>query len=225
VNYVYLLWALLYEGLFVIFLPIYLVEQLFPSRRDRLWISKGGMFVVISLFLGGSVLAWFTWTRIARVKVFHLSAYAPPTLTILLALLVIFGLILFAVFGDRNGIDRHGRVLPAPAVWLLFVLGACWIVFLYGLLLVAFGIAPGFPPALAVVWGLVLAASALLLVPRWAAGVSWRGRQVFGLVLGIELGELGISFVGFGGGPDLYFKIIVDAIALFLLFVLARRLF
>src|ERR1700761_217582 len=70
INYVYLLWALIYESLFTVIVPIYLVELIFPSRKERLWISKGGFFALIPLFLIGSVLAWFTWTQIARPKVF-----------------------------------------------------------------------------------------------------------------------------------------------------------
>ncbi len=66
INYVYLLWALIYESVFVVFLPVYLVELMFPGRRERLWINKPGFFVVIPLFLIGSLLAWFSWTRIAR---------------------------------------------------------------------------------------------------------------------------------------------------------------
>src|SRR5882757_26153 len=42
INYVYFMWALIYESTLVVFLPIALVEMIFPTRRERLWISKGG---------------------------------------------------------------------------------------------------------------------------------------------------------------------------------------
>jgi hypothetical protein len=86
VNYVYLLWALIYEPVFVIFLPIFLVELIFPGRRERAWISRAGFFVVIPLFLLGSLLAWFSWTRIARIKVFKVPVYYPPCLRYLFLL-------------------------------------------------------------------------------------------------------------------------------------------
>lgn len=42
VNYVYFLWALAYETVFVVFLPVVLTELIFPQRRDGLWLSRGG---------------------------------------------------------------------------------------------------------------------------------------------------------------------------------------
>src|SRR5262249_25203434 len=38
VNYVYFLWALVYEAVFVVILPIHLVELIFPTRREGLWV-------------------------------------------------------------------------------------------------------------------------------------------------------------------------------------------
>src|ERR1700710_2566270 len=35
VNYVYLLWALIYESVYVVMLPILLAEMLFPARRSE----------------------------------------------------------------------------------------------------------------------------------------------------------------------------------------------
>src|SRR5690242_2906255 len=39
INYVYFLWALVYETVFVVFLPVYLVELIFPERRDGPWLG------------------------------------------------------------------------------------------------------------------------------------------------------------------------------------------
>src|SRR5215831_6184230 len=57
VNYVYLLWALVYETVFVVFLSIYLVELIFPSRREGVWVNKAGLVAVFFFFLLGSYLA------------------------------------------------------------------------------------------------------------------------------------------------------------------------
>src|SRR5476649_1982981 len=54
VNYVYLLWALAYETVFVIFAPIYLAELIFQRRRDGLWLGRVGMVVVAIFFMLGS---------------------------------------------------------------------------------------------------------------------------------------------------------------------------
>ena len=42
VNYVYLLWALIYESVYVVLLPILLAELIFPARRSEGWMSKAG---------------------------------------------------------------------------------------------------------------------------------------------------------------------------------------
>src|SRR5689334_20748359 len=45
VNYVYLLWALIYEAVYVVLLPVLLAELLFPERRSEGWMSRGGIAV------------------------------------------------------------------------------------------------------------------------------------------------------------------------------------
>ena len=47
VNYVYFLWALFYESVFVVFLPIHLVELIFPKRREDVWIGRIGLIATV----------------------------------------------------------------------------------------------------------------------------------------------------------------------------------
>jgi len=232
INYVYMLWALIYEAIFVVIVPIHLVELLYPSRRERPWISKAGIWVIIPLFLIGSVLAWFSWTRIARPKVFHLPIYTPPALQIILAVIIIFFLI-FAALKKASSTSQKPMTSPAPTSHpiappppiLLIITAAIWSILLYGLVLLGFGIAPQFPPLIAVIIGLLLAIAGLLTIPRWKSHQRWKSLHIFALVLGILLGSMAISFIGFIGsaGPDLYFKIIMDGIAVILLAIWAFK--
>jgi hypothetical protein len=96
INYVYLLWALIYESVSVVMLPVYLTELIFPDRKKDVWISKGGVMLFSVLFLLGSFVAWFTWTQIARIKVFHVPAYTPTFPLVALAVIVIVFLIFWA---------------------------------------------------------------------------------------------------------------------------------
>jgi len=43
VNYVYLLWALVYETVFVVFVPVYLVELIYPNQNKELWVNNLGL--------------------------------------------------------------------------------------------------------------------------------------------------------------------------------------
>ncbi|HEY4063048.1 MAG TPA: hypothetical protein VGM30_14180 [Puia sp.] len=223
VNYVYLLWALIYESVFVVFLPICLVEMIFPARRQRLWISKGGFFAVIPLFLLGSFLAWFSWTRIARTKVFHVPVYTPPAIITLLSLALIAGLIFLALTRFKNN-PPLSSITPPPS-WVLLITGTLWATLLFGLVLLGFGIAPHFPPLAAIGGAILLFSAALFFVPKWSANPQWQHPQVFSLLFGTILGSMLISFVGFidTGGPDLYFKIITNILAIILLLLLGGR--
>jgi hypothetical protein len=226
VNYVYLLWALVYEPVFVVFLPVCLVELIFPDRREDVWISKTGLVAIVLLFLVGACFAWFSWTQIARPNVFHVPVYNPPLGAMVIAAAAICGLILLALGPYRNTLARRAKPMPAPPPWLLGVMGAVWAVLWYGLVLLAFGIAPSFPPQLAVLSGLVLTAAILFFLPRFAAGPDWRRGHEFALVFGTMLGSMMAGFVGFLGASraDLLFKILVDIVAVALMIALGLRL-
>jgi hypothetical protein len=100
-----------------------------------------------------------------------------------------------------------------------------WAVLWYGLVLLAFGIAPAFPPAAAVGAGLLLAALILCLLPRWAADPRWGRGHEFGVIFGTMLGSMLAGFVGLiGAAPaDLYFKALVDLLAVALMIALGLR--
>jgi hypothetical protein len=226
VNYVYLLWALVYETVFVVFAPIYLAELIFSSRRTGLWLGKGGMITVATLFTLGAFLAWFSWTQIARPKVFHVPIYNPPPVHMLIAGVAILALVFFSLGPFRESLAQPAAPMRPPSPWLLGLAACIWATLWYALVLLAFGIAPQFPPAIAVGGGILLAGAIVLLLPRWTAHPDWDDMHQFGTLFGVILGSMLLSFVGFIGSlpMDLYFKIGVDAVAMLLLIVLGLRL-
>ena len=86
VNWVYFLWALGYECVWVVVIPVQLTELRFPARRHDLWIGRRGLILASGAFVVGSFTAWYSWTQHARTKVFHMPEYQPPLLDILLAI-------------------------------------------------------------------------------------------------------------------------------------------
>lgn len=225
-NYLYLLWALGYESVFVVFTPVYLTELIFAKRRGDLWLSKGAMIPLSTLFALGAFLAWFSWTQIARPRVFHVPIYHPSLAHLLVASAAISLLVISALGPFRGLLVRPSRPLRPPDPWVLSVASCLWATLWYGLVLLAFGIAPQVPPALPMGGGLLLSAAALVLLPRWAGHPRWEERHQFAAVFGAILGSMLLSFVGFIGSlpMDLYFKVAVDLLALMLLLVLRRRL-
>jgi hypothetical protein len=222
-NYVYFIWALVYESVWVVLLPTLTIELIFPERRSELWLNKAGAIVTGALFLIGCFFAWFTWTQIARTKVFHQPAYSPPLVWVITAIAAIALLIFAAV---RLVPQRPARALAPPPPVVVGVLGAIWAVLWFGLVVLAFGIAPHFPEAGAVAGALLIAALLLIFIPRWAAHPGWSRRHDYAVIAGSLVGSMTVSFVGFIGtvNIDLWFKLLVDLIALAGLVWLGRRL-
>ena len=96
----------------------------------------------------------------------------------------------------------------------------------YGLVLLAFGIAPQLPPAVAVVIALATCVLLLILMPAWVASPTSSAADRFAVMFGTLLGSMLVSFLGFIGSTpaDLWFKIVVDLIAVALLLQLGRKL-
>jgi hypothetical protein len=225
-NYVYFLWALIYEIGFVVVAPIGLAELIFRGRLREPWLNKAGVVVIVLLFLPASFLAWFSWTQIARPKVFHLEAYQPPTWQLAVAAGVIVVLIGLALGPARRWLARTPRSLAPPHPAVLIILCAVAVVVLFGLEVLAFGIRPQFPPEAAVMIGLALAALLVYFVSRFRAHEDWNIGHEMGALYGAIVANMAVFFVAFIGSTplDFYGKVILDAIAVALLAWLALRI-
>jgi hypothetical protein len=199
---------------------------IFQRRRDGLWLGKTAMVVVAAFFVLGSFLSWFSWTQIARPKVFHVPTYNPPLTSVAIATAVIAALIFCALGPFRRSLAQPAASLKPAAPWLTGAAAFMWATLWYGLVLLAFGIAPQFPPAIAVGAGILLSVTILFLLPRWAAHAGWSDTHQFATIFGAMLGMMLSSFIGFIGNLslDLYFKIGVDALAVLLMIALGARL-
>lgn len=223
INYVYLIWALVYESLWVVLLPTLFVELIFPDRRQDSWLSKSGAVLTSILFLIGCGFAWFTWTQIARVKVFHQAPYTPPLTLVLIAAVAIAGLV-FASTRLKPS-EPAATQVAIPSAAIVGGLGALWAAAWFCLVVLAFGIAPRVPPLAVVVVALLIVAALLLVVPRWASSERWGPRYDFAVIAGSLCGSMAVSFFAFQGAAtaDLWFKIIADCGAVAALVWLGRR--
>jgi len=227
VNYVYFLWALFYEAVLVVMVPVIITELIFRSRRADPWIGKTGAFLMGLLFLVACLPAWYSWTQFLRIKVLHLAPYSPPLGWIVAAAVTIALLIYFALGAPRSAIAKSGAPLRPWAPWMLgvgaFIVACLW----HGLVILAFGLRPDFPPAIPMAVGLGLAAIALYLLPRFAAHPAWNDAHRMGVAFGAITGSMAVGFVGFiyaTAAIDLYGKIVLNVIATILLVLLAVRI-
>ncbi len=80
--------------------------MIFRQRREDLWLGKIAMVIVAAFFVLGSFLAWFSWTQIARPKVFHVLIYNPPLMAMVIAAAVNTFSIFCALGPFRHSLER-----------------------------------------------------------------------------------------------------------------------
>ena len=220
-NYVYALWALVYEAAWVVLFPTLVAELVFPDRRAETWLSKQMAVVLAVLFVLGAIMAWFAWTHIARVQTFHLAIYNPPRLALLAAIAVICGLVVWGIkFPPTFG---HAWRPPGPAV--IALLGGVWGIVWFLLVVLAFGIAPSLSAPAVCAAGAAVVLVIMLVLPRWASHAAWTQRHSYCLFAGALTGAMAISFLGFRGAAreDIVFKVATNAVALVLIVLLGLQ--
>ncbi len=225
VNYVYFAWALIYEALFVVVVPVALCEMIFSDRKDNGWLNAWGAGIVTLLFFPACFLAWYSWTQIARTTVFHLPAYNLPLPYAAIGGTVIVVLCLLAVGPFRRAVATPAKAITPLHPIVVGGLALAVSVVLFGLVVLAFGIKPDFPPLAAVAIAFVIALLLVAIVPGWLASPKWSRVHEVSATYGAIIGNCGAMFVGFIGAVpiDLYGKIILDVLALLLMVWLAAR--
>ena len=224
VNWVYLLFMLGFESVWVVLIPVQVTELIFPDRRDQPWLRTRGLIATCIAFLIGSRIAWYGWTQQARPRL-HAAPYHPPATLILIGLAAITALIALAWllrgYGHSGQVDSRQPVTP----WLIgikaFVFGAAWFE-LIGLIFVPHpSLAVWMPLVAGPVWALL----SFGLVRYWSAAKGWRDIHRFALSFGATLGCMAISDVSAAGWTriDLVAKFIFQFLAFLGFLLLARK--
>lgn len=227
VNWVYFLWAIGYESIWAVVLPVRLTELIFPAQQHEPWLGKRGLLISATVFALASFVAWYTWTQLFLPQFFLELAYQVPLPAIGLAVaaIVALGAAAFHLCSPATPRSSTVRAAPRPAVvgLVAFVLGIPW----FCLILLAYGIAPWLPPVLPLVGGLLLAGFALLLIQRWSASADWHDRHDLALISGALGASMVAGFVilklSHAPAIDFIGKLIVNAAAVWLLVNLNNR--
>jgi hypothetical protein len=229
VNWVYFLWALGYESVWVVLVPVQLAELLFPTRREELWLRTRGFVVASFAFVLGAFIAWYGWTQRARVKVFHMPPYTPTLLYLLIGAGAVLVLILGAyMLPSPRPRDEYSAPHSAPSPWLVGLIlcasGTPW---------AASGLVAWGNGSLPVSFGLVLACGlgwaslTFFLMQRWTSSPDWCDMHRYALVCGGVLACMLGGFVVFklgGALPiDWIGKAVLDTAAAACLALLGRR--
>jgi hypothetical protein len=224
VNWLYFLFMLGFESVWVVLIPVQVTELIFPDRREKPWLRKGGLIATIIAFLLGCRIAWYGWTQQARPRL-NAAPYHPPAALILLGLAAIAGLIGMAWMLRGAGMGRiDSRQAANP--WVIgvtsVVFGAAWFE-LIGLIF-----APN--PALAV-WipltaGPIWAVMAFAILRYWSRSSRWGEWDRFAVSFGGVFGCMAISDVSAAGWTrvDLIAKFVFQLLAVVGFLLLAQKI-
>jgi hypothetical protein len=228
VNWPYLLWALVYESVWAVAIPIQLVEWIYPQRREEPWLGNRGFAILLFIFVVAAVLRWYGWTQVFIPQFFPESAYQTPLISIAAALAAI-GVLVAIAFRSQTSSRRVEIATEAPPrAWLVgiaaLLFGLAW----FGLLFLAYGAAPAVPVDIPLVLGLGLAGMTAWILNRWTNRPGWRDIHSLALVFGALLASMLAGFLVLRGGNapliDHVGKLFLNGIAVLGLILLGRKL-
>jgi len=227
VNWVYFLWALGYESIWAVLLPVQLTELIFPGRRDEAWLGRRGLVISAVVFLLASVVAWYTWTQLFVPRFYPESAYQVPLSSVVVALTAIVALTAAALGPKPPRRPEPGTTRPSPRPWQVglaaLALGLPW----FALVFLAYGAFPTLPAVIPLAAGIALAGVAFALIAHWSGRPAWQDLSRLALIFGALIASMVAGFLVFRVGGalpiDWIGKLALNVIAVGLLYRLARR--
>lgn len=227
VNWIYLLWALGFESVWAVLLPISLTEFLFPARRTARWLGRRGILVAGLVCAAASFLAWFMWTQVFLPRMYPDSVYHVPPAHTLAALVVIAALICLALIRRRPRPPHPAFSFSCPAPWLCGMCAFSFSLPWYLQILLAFGAARHVPSVLAFAGGCLAAVLALLLSIWWSGQPAWSDRHRYAASMGVIVATMvgGAVQLTVAGAPlvDRIAQLLFSAATLAFIAHLARR--
>jgi hypothetical protein len=224
INWLYLLFMLGFESVWVVLIPVQVTELIFPDHRNQPWLRATGFIATCIAFLIGSRIAWYGWTQQARPKL-HAAPYHPPAALILIGLISIAALIFAAWLLRGYGHSGHTASRQPANPWLLgfkaFIFAAAW----FALITLAFIPHPSLAPWIPLTAGPIWALLAYILVRYWSAAHGWRDKHRFALSFGTILGCMAASDISSAGWTriDLIGKLVFQFCAVVGLLLLTRK--
>jgi hypothetical protein len=224
VNWLYFLFMLGYESVWVVLVPAHLTEMIFWRRREQPWLRTRGLIISGAIFIVGSFAAWYGWVKRARPMVFHVPPYNPPLLTVLLGVVAI--VVVVAIALRLRDMSIHSAK-ESPSPWVVGAatlgFGFPWYVLL-GLIFtpnLSLRSLPFWIPMLA---GIAWAFAALMLFRLWSSSAGWNDGHRYAMIFAAILVCMIAGFLGSSLWPkiDVIGKSILDIIAVILLLLLGR---
>jgi len=224
VDWVYALWAVGYESVWAVVLPIYATELVFPDSKEQPWLSNRGIITVGLLFGLGTLGSWAIYTRVVTPAVIG-HVYAPSPLIVAGAVTAVVACIVVGLIRWPSWPRPVTRGITALSPWsvgaLMLVVSASW----FSLVAFAFDSLPTVPPVAVVALGIALAAMAAIVVAWSSTRADWSDRDRLAIVVAGLLASMILGFwaSGITGWVNVGAKIVFDGLAGVCLIVLGRK--
>ena len=216
VNWLYFLFMLGFESVWVVLVPVQVVELFFPNRSRQPWLRMRGLVVACTVFCLGSFIAWYSWTQQALPKMLHVPPYHPPGVTIAIGVLAIVGLIALAYllrgFALPGINSKRATVHPLFAGLTAFILSGPWFVLISMIFIPHHGIPLWMPLTGGVAWSLM----ALGVLLYWSASSRWSSLHRWATALDATLACMIVPYLSIAGWSrsDVVAEILFDGLAL-----------
>jgi hypothetical protein len=227
VNWIYFLFMLGYESVWVVLVPIQVTDLIFPGMRHTPWLRDRGLFVAAILFLIGSRIAWYAWIKRVRPMIFHLPPYHPGALIMGSGVFAIALLTTLAYFARHIRTGEPNPARGTPLAWIVVVLGFVLGMPFYALMSFVFAPKePQIPFGEVLAAGIAWAVLVYLLLGRVIRSASWNDMHRWALTFGSTLLCMVAGFIGSSRWKpiDVYGKAVLNLLAVVAFFLLLSRL-
>lgn len=225
VNWIYLLFMLGYESVWVVVIPVQVTELFFPNHARNPWLRVRGLITTCFFFLLGSFMAWFGWTQQARKRL-GAAPYSPPLALLAAGLTAIALLILLAWLMRNVGHSRRNAHRQAMSPWIAGFVTLAFSTAWWELIAVIF-VPRNYPPASTIlIAGSLWAILAYLLLQFLCAPAQWSAMHRWACCFGAVLSGLIANNMSTAGWtqPDLIAKWVFQSIAIAGFIILALRI-
>lgn len=215
INWVYLLFMLGFESVWVVVVPVQVTELIFPRHRAAPWLRTRGLIATCVVFLIGCRIAWYGWTQQARKRL-DAAPYHPPLVALVCGVAAILLLILLAWLLRNYGHAESSAGRNAVSAWLpaiaAFILSAGW----FHLMGLVFSPHPWWSAARAIVSAVAWGVGSFALFSYLSTARGWGDIHRWAVCFASTLGTMAVTFIGTSTGwshVDLIGKIVLDTLA------------
>ena len=225
VNWLWFVFMLAYEAVWIVLVPILITELRFPERRNDAWVGPRGLTIAVVVFCVGCVGLWAIWTQSAVPVAFHQPKYWPPRTTLLLGAMATL-LLIAAGYAARGADTGAMSSATTPSPWLVGTIAAALAAPWWILVVLVFVPQPSLPVWVPVLAAAIWASAAYLLIARWAASPAWSDRHRWALAFSALLVCMALGYLGSSLWPavDLIGKIVFNVLAGLWMLSLGRRI-